>query len=202
MPLKPKNVSLYLCKVIHMLIYASLGANFKEYLLVKNVFLNDILENVKPRLYNMQISPVERTSARSKHWLVPHWSTFKWALKQNVMKFMWGSLKWDSFLCLLCTTPGYNEKPNSINGRIAPCWKCRKTTFEISWDSACEHPHLVFWDKVIFLLLSPHPTPYPTSVSLACISCQPASVTLHYIGNPMLLMWLDITYQLIPQQER
>lgn len=47
MPLKVKSVALNLSKVIHMLIYASLGANFKEYLLVKNVFLNGIVKNVK-----------------------------------------------------------------------------------------------------------------------------------------------------------
>lgn len=65
MPLKVKSVSLNLSKMIHMLIYASLSANFKEYLLVKNVFLNEILKNVNLWLYNMQITSVERTSARS-----------------------------------------------------------------------------------------------------------------------------------------
>lgn len=157
-PLKVKSIPLNLSKVIQMLIYASLGANFKEYLLVKNVFLNEILKNVNPWLYNMENSSVERTFTRSKHWLVPHWSIFKWVLKQDMMTFMLGSLKWDLFQYFLCTTPGYNERPNSINERIAPCWNCRKTTIESSWDSAYAHSHLVFWGKVIFLLLSTHPT--------------------------------------------
>lgn len=165
---------------------------------LKNVVLTEILKNVKPWLYNMQISSVERTSARSKHWLVSHWSAFKWVLKQDMIRFVRASLQWDLFQYLLCATPGYHERSNSTGERKVPCWSYHWGQL---WFCLCTFTSCLLRQSN-FLLLSPHPAPYPISTSLSCRSCQPASVILHYMGSPMLQMWPDITYQLISQKKR
>lgn len=157
----------------------------------KNVFLNEILKNVKPWLYNMQMFSVHRTSARSKHWLVSHWSIFKWVLKQDMMRFVQGSLQWDLFQYLLCTTPGYNERCTSINERIAPCWNCRKTTIETSWDSAYVHSHLFFWDKVIFFFCPP--TPLPTQLTCLWLACLVSLHQSYCITRAVQCCWCDLT---------